>query len=258
MFDSGYWTLGRFRGLPLRVHWSVPLAALLLGQFAPLNWILFVLIVLVHELGHAALVWRYGLRVVSIDLTGFGGLCRWSGNATAHERAVIAWGGVLAQAALVIVALIAGALFSGAGLHFWAAASADFVRMNLVLIAVNLLPIPPLDGAEAWRVFGARAGRGRVGGAGWGLGAGSSVRRWWSQVVHRLRRSRSGAQQGEGRRIVDEALSGPKVRPAPRRSGAGGARESSGRGAGAQQREFAEWLEQLGRDAGQARRGKPD
>jgi hypothetical protein len=90
LVKSGYLRIGRFRGAPIRLHWTVPLACVVFTRFSfvPGAWLGFVLLVLIHELGHAVL--------------------------------------------------------------------------NFELILVNLLPIPPLDGAEAWGVIGlVRAARAR-------------------------------------------------------------------------------------------------
>jgi len=171
--QSGYLTLLRWRGVPIRAHWTLPLGALFFAGLAPVAWFAFFALILIHELGHAVLARRYGHRVVAIDITGFGGLCRWSGYATDYERAVIAWGGVVAQAALlVITALVVvpfgfprGPLGEIAGV---------FLRTNAWLIALNLLPFPPLDGAEAWRILRFLRNRRPVGGA---------LRAFWARVA---------------------------------------------------------------------------
>lgn len=162
MFETGYWKIGTFRGVPIRLHWSIPVGALIFSgfTFAPAFWLAFFLLIFLHELGHAAIVRRFGHRTLSIDITGFGGLCRWSGHATAFERSAIAWGGVLAQFA-VLIGTLTVVTFISAPTHPYAAQVADvFIRTNLFLIALNLIPFPPLDGAEAWKVF--RQGRFRA------------------------------------------------------------------------------------------------
>src|SRR4051812_43653708 len=109
-WDGGYLMIGRFRGAPIRIHWSTPLGALVFGGFSfdppRLAGAVagFVSVVLVHELGHAALVRAYGLQVDSISIHVAGGECRWSGHSTPRQAAVIAWGGVLAQAVLLVAA----------------------------------------------------------------------------------------------------------------------------------------------------------
>ena len=155
MFHSGYLTLGRWRGATIRLHWSIPLGAMVFGgwRFDPIFLLGFCGLVLLHEVGHALVAWRLGHSVSVIEVTGLGGICAWSGNATPFERAAIAWGGVLAQACLLIATTIAlwllGSPASRAGVDLMHLATGT----NLWLIAVNLIPVPPLDGAQAWRIF---------------------------------------------------------------------------------------------------------
>ena len=152
MFDRGFLTLGTIRGMPIRVHWTMPVGALIFSgfSFAPAFWLGFFVLVLIHELGHAFFVRRFRHHVVSIEVTGFGGLCRWSGHATPFERAAIAWGGVAAQGILLALTF-ALVLALGSPTSRWTAELVHvFTTTNLWLIALNLLPIPPLDGAEAW------------------------------------------------------------------------------------------------------------
>jgi stage IV sporulation protein FB len=152
MFESGFLQIARVRGAPIRIHWSVLLGLMFFTgfRFAPAAWLGFVALILIHELGHAALVLRYGLRVVAIDVHGFGGECRWSGDTTPWQRAVIAWGGVLAQG--ILMAATYGILYATGGPvnAFWAELAGVFLITNRWLIGINLLPIPPLDGANAW------------------------------------------------------------------------------------------------------------
>ncbi len=104
----GYLRVARFRGSPVRVHWTTPVGALVfcgtvLGfGFAPAAWGAFVVLLLVHELGHAVVVRRCGLPVRSVDIHGLGGICRYEGHPGEVDRAKIAWGGVVAQALLLV------------------------------------------------------------------------------------------------------------------------------------------------------------
>lgn len=155
MLNSGYYTVGRFHGAPVRLHWSILLGMVVLTRFriAPGDWLGFLIVVLAHELGHALLVERLGLILVSIDVHGLGGACAYGGTPTSRERAIVAWGGVLAQAALLAPVMVLVAVFG------WpeSGALADLVDgltwSNAGLMALNLVPIAPLDGAEAWRLF---------------------------------------------------------------------------------------------------------
>lgn len=180
--ESGYFRLGRFGGAPIRVHWTAPLGAILFSsfRFAPAAWAAFILLILIHELGHAALVRRFHLVLESIDVQGMGGVCRYYGTTTPIRRALIAWGGVFAQFIAFVIAFgISFALPPGLS-HHWADAMDTFVRVNLIIIGINLLPIPGFDGAEAWKLFGRN-----------GLGA------WW-----RARDARKQAPPSAPRGIV--------------------------------------------------------
>lgn len=151
----GSWTVARPYGVPIRLHWSIPVCALIAGglRFAPGAWLAYLLLILIHEAGHAYVVRRVGARALALDVLGFGGLCWWEGSVTPIQRACIAWGGVWAQ--MVVLAIAgAGVLLFGMPAHPFAAQMVDVALVsNLWLIGLNLLPIPPLDGKEAWSLF---------------------------------------------------------------------------------------------------------
>jgi stage IV sporulation protein FB len=152
MFSTGYATLGRIRGAPIHVHWSAPLGAWAFTgfQLSPGLWAGFFLLVVLHELGHAALVRRMGHEVVAIRVHAFGGDCQWSGDPTRIERAVVAWGGVLAQGLLWIAATVALAIAGPPPNLALAILAFTFTSTNARMIFFNLLPVPPLDGHAAW------------------------------------------------------------------------------------------------------------
>lgn len=168
IFDRGYWDAFRLRGIPVRIHWTTPIGALVFGglSLAPAFWGAFLVLVLLHELGHAFFVRRLGHHVVAIEVTGFGGRCRWTGHASPRHRGIIAWGGVVAQAAL-LAATAAVVLFTGyPDSVFGQQIASAFLYTNAILLAVNLLPVEPLDGAQAWAFARdewrrLRAGKGR-------------------------------------------------------------------------------------------------
>jgi Zn-dependent protease len=152
MFDRGYVKIGTWASVPVRLHWTAPLGALLFGglQFKPAVWLSFFVLVVVHELWHALLVRRYGHHVMAVDVTGFGGLCRWVGSATTYERAAIAWGGVAAQAVLLLPAAVLYEAWGPPSSALGVQLASGFLFANFWLMALNLLPFSPFDGAEAW------------------------------------------------------------------------------------------------------------
>jgi stage IV sporulation protein FB len=156
MGSRGYLTVLRVRGVPVRLHWTLPLCALLAGrlEFVPALWLGFLLLVLIHEAGHALVVRLTGHEVLAIDVIGIGGLCRWDGEATPMQRSMIAWGGVWAQMALWVATQAVILAVGAPTTSFWAQMATAFTSVNVWIMLVNLLPIPPLDGAEAWPLFG--------------------------------------------------------------------------------------------------------
>jgi len=158
MFQVGYLTLFRLGGTPVRMHWSAPVAALLFGGLGlrPWLWLGFLLLILVHEVGHLTLIWRRGLAPATVDLHGLGGLCLYSEVPSTLDHAVVAWGGVLAQATLGAATVAAVLVFGEPTDEIGAELVHAFTWSNLVLAGLNLLPFAPLDGHQAWRIFRAR------------------------------------------------------------------------------------------------------
>ena len=154
-FEGGYLRLGVWRGVPIRAHWSTPLGALFFSRFQlePGLWIGILLVILIHEMGHAILVrWRK-LHTTSIEIHALGGVCRYSGWPTPLDNSIIAWGGVLFQVLLAGVTWGTFELFGFPASLFAADLADAFVYSNLYIAALNLLPIPGLDGWEAWQLF---------------------------------------------------------------------------------------------------------
>jgi Zn-dependent protease len=137
------------------MHWTTPLGAFIFTrlEFVPVIWFGFALIVLVHEFGHALMVRRCGATVLSIDMDGLGGSCSWEGEVSPLQRALIAWGGVLAQLVLFAGVRAADTLTG------WPAAPGGvqlfsmLTTTNLRIAAFNLIPFPPFDGWQAWRLI---------------------------------------------------------------------------------------------------------
>lgn len=150
-FSKGSVLLGRVAQVEVRLHWTAIVGAFVFNgfQFDLTRIICFAGLILVHEVGHALVVRAAGATPTLIQLTGFGGSCSWRGEVSKVGRAAIAWGGVWAQTSLLVLALAYqrfGPTPFGAGAEVvWA-----LTYSNTWLIAVNLIPIEPLDGRQAW------------------------------------------------------------------------------------------------------------
>jgi Zn-dependent protease len=153
--DKGFYRLARPFTVALLVHWSLPLGALVASglELAPVVWLGFFVVVLVHDAGHALLAKWLGQRVLAWELTAVGGACRYRGNASARARALIAWGGIGAQLALALATWLLTGAFGPLEAEYAIELSHTFIEINLWVAALNLLPVPPLDGAFAWKLF---------------------------------------------------------------------------------------------------------
>jgi stage IV sporulation protein FB len=144
--------IGRWRGVPIHVHANTVLGLYVFSgfRFLPEWWACTLALVLLHELGHAWVVHLVGGRATEVMLTGFGGYCRWEGDVSPLGRAAIACGGVAAQLILLSIALTVDALGFVPEGRVAATVLGVATFSNAWLIGINLIPIAPLDGAEAW------------------------------------------------------------------------------------------------------------
>lgn len=150
----------RIFGAPLYVHWSVPVIVALLVSLSLLVGpriaitasVCYFGIILLHEAGHAFVAHRLGYEVVAVRLSGWHGRCEFEAPETEEHHVMIVWGGVLAQltVALPMVALMV--LVGRENLGYAGFAVAILGRTNLIIAAINLLPLRGLDGATAWRI----------------------------------------------------------------------------------------------------------
>jgi stage IV sporulation protein FB len=156
------WRLGKVGGIPIFLHWTVFIALAWfyyrtrsVGDTA-ISFVGLFGLLLAHELGHAAVArWRR-VEVGWIQLYFLHGVCAHEHPDTEEDDVFIAWGGVAAQLAVLIAAFgvdLVLAAVSPAG-H---AAAVPLLRVlidvNLFIMIVNLIPVPPLDGAKAWRAL---------------------------------------------------------------------------------------------------------
>jgi len=141
------------------MHWSIFAIAILVlagairtpdSTFAGMAAWLGLLIL--HESGHLGMARRRGYRACSMALYPIFGLAGFEAPESRLDRALIAWGGVLAQVAVAVPP----------ALYIMLAGYTPFEPLNAVLVifgpyslfaaAFNLLPISPLDGSKAWDI----------------------------------------------------------------------------------------------------------
>lgn len=160
---SWAWTVLKIRGVPVRIHFTFALLVLFLvwrsGSRVELGVaggkaILFLLVlvcVILHELGHVWVALRYGTPVIDMTLYPFGGLTRFKGHPQRWAaEALIAAGGPVANLLIALVSwsllalslVSSGAAYQLLTLLLWS---------NLIIAGFNLIPAFPLDGGRILR-----------------------------------------------------------------------------------------------------------
>lgn len=152
------WT---WRGVPVYVHWSalVVMAFILVtgAVEAPLKTIAaslsYFAMLLIHEMGHQIAATRRGVDVYSIDVYALHGRCMYEETFVPLNNAKIAWGGVVAQWIVAIPFIAANLIFGYTRFAWWNSIVAVLGFISPTIAVFNLLPIWPLDGANAWKLF---------------------------------------------------------------------------------------------------------
>jgi stage IV sporulation protein FB len=145
------------KGVKVFAHWSVLLigAVMLLGAtekplLALAVFVAYYGVILIHECGHMVAARCKGCAVWSIELYPIWGITRFSQPYSRLDRCVIAWAGVLAQAIFGAPVVVWVETFGYTHFEPVNAILAILGFFSLSIAALNLLPVPPLDGAIAW------------------------------------------------------------------------------------------------------------
>ena len=162
---------GRVWGVPIYVHaswfvifivlaWSMAVGILPQGHpefsvaalwlLGILTSLLFALSVLLHELGHSYAALRNSIPVKNVTLFVFGGMAQISQEPpSAGVEFTIAMAGPLVSLALGLC--FAAVSLLAPNLAYLSAPSAWLARINLSLLAFNMIPAFPLDGGRVLR-----------------------------------------------------------------------------------------------------------
>src|SRR5262245_24300368 len=181
MFATGGLTLFRVRGIRITVDfsWFIVLFLIIIwlsdsyrqelnmdnGDFAPYvlavaSALLFFGSILLHELGHAFVAMRRGIKISGISLWMFGGVAFMEGDSDSPATEFkVAIAGPIVTAVIVAVCTGAGLLLAGghdfrdaaltngeANVSGLAALIAWLASINLLVLVFNLVPAFPLDG----------------------------------------------------------------------------------------------------------------
>jgi Zn-dependent protease len=102
---------------------------------------------------------RKGCVVWSIELYPVCGITRFDAPYSRYDHCVMAWGGVLAQAAVAIPLIVGIKVFGYSCFESINAFAVILGFFSLSVAAFNLLPIRVLDGAIAWGLLSALSKR---------------------------------------------------------------------------------------------------
>lgn len=146
------WRLGTVLGFPVDIKPSfLLLLALVFISFGGAIGVLLVSLafasIVLHELGHAVVARKLGVRVSGIDLGFFGGAAKMVQlpRTANHELAIAAAG--------PIVSLALGGAGLGLGALFHVSLFAWIGWTNLLLAGFNLIPALPMDGGRILRAL---------------------------------------------------------------------------------------------------------
>lgn len=157
------WKIGRFAGIDTYVHasfllvvgWAAWAAYAGAGTgLAAVLGVFFLLAVfgsvLLHELGHAIVARRYGIRTRRIILLPIGGVAQLEGEPrTPRQEMAIALAGPAVNFALAAGLFVLSLVFGSPGFGLLP----SLMIANLSLGLFNLLPAFPMDGGRALRAF---------------------------------------------------------------------------------------------------------
>lgn len=155
-------------GVPVRFHFTFVLLAVFLvaiglegpsGAEAAIYVLALFVCILLHELGHATVAKRYGIRTHEIVLFPIGGVARLARNPKPAEELWIAVAGPVVN--LIIAAILIGAAAAMTGTVDWNQVFArkpgslmgQVAAGNLLLAVFNLLPAFPMDGGRILRAM---------------------------------------------------------------------------------------------------------
>jgi stage IV sporulation protein FB len=160
--------VGRISRVDIYVHWSVfALAAFMLFGVLqrPITTLVGIAcwmgVLLLHECGHMIAARARRSHVHAIELYPIYAVTRFETPWSRFDHAVIAWGGVIAQASIAIPMVL---WIKFVGYTPFEAANEVLVLFGFFSLAIaifNLLPLQPLDGAMAWQIVPAALERAR-------------------------------------------------------------------------------------------------
>ena len=146
-------------GAPIYLHWPVLIVAAFMALmaisspvFALLFFASYVVVIVIHEFGHACVAHLLGYEVDSIGISILHGWCRYETPDDEWHEVLVAWGGVFAQLLAALLALVIFLALKGGDWGYFTPIIVFLGYFNIVIVIINLLPGSDSDGAVAWRI----------------------------------------------------------------------------------------------------------
>lgn len=161
--------VARILDIPIRIHFTFLLLVVWFGLSAramnesAIGAVFFLLLVFVcvalHELGHAAVAKRFGVRTTEIVLYPIGGIARLQSMPSGKAELLIALAGPTVNLVIAAALLFPTLALNGfdvsrvADSFLHGGLAARLFGVNLLLFAFNLVPAFPMDGGRVLRAF---------------------------------------------------------------------------------------------------------
>lgn len=152
--------VARIYDVDVYVHWSIfAIAIVILAGLTrkPASTLAgmaaYLSLLILHESGHLMMARRRGYQAFCMALYPIFGLAQFEAPDSRLDRALIAWGGVLAQWVVAIPLTLYIAIVGYTPFEPLNAVLAILGGYSLLVAAFNLLPIRPLDGSKAWDII---------------------------------------------------------------------------------------------------------
>jgi Zn-dependent protease len=149
------------KGIGIFLHWSIiflPVIAFIGYKSVFLTFLAFflsIVIVVVHELGHVVPARVLKINVSAVVFHFLGGYCVIKTLGKERDQIIVAWGGILFQSVLLVIALCFLSIVKPSGISghddFRNLVFERLIGFNLFIIILNLAPFPGLDGEKAWK-----------------------------------------------------------------------------------------------------------
>jgi Zn-dependent protease len=149
------WRIMTIAGFPIEVNLTflILLGVVFLTRGGLLGILLTLIVfasILVHELGHAVVARRLGVRIAGIEMQFFGGMAKMvTPPRSARDEILIAIAGPAVSLGIALIAIFLGVMVRSPLINYLGMA-------NLILGVFNLLPALPMDGGRVYRAWRAQ------------------------------------------------------------------------------------------------------